>query len=861
MVRVRLHPAPRLVSRTAPGPAKLSLTKIAGGLACLAVALAFNTQARAVDPDDTPWTVNDANPGSQPDSIEALLERDAKSMLQDTDIAPPGQDQPDFTAHQQPGSLDDDQLSPPLPAEIHGAPDRAPQVAIRTRKPEAALSGAPAKTPVPPGPGPAAISDGATNAPPKPVTAKPAPRALEPVGGAPSALAPAPAAPSPSIESRSSIPPPLPPVGAGATGEVMTPPPSELPEGSAPIAIPARAPDQTAILHESSDPNAPPPQAVPAEPVLQATVAVNGKLYLPIKRYFETEAATALADFDAQDRAALAAHYEKTVGEALWVTRDGFNDAARALMAEIAKAGEWGLTRADYALPNLTASGVDYGYPDLMDGEVKLSLAALAYARHARGDRINDPTQLLSSYLDRKPQLIARTKLLADLVAAPDKAAYLRSLHPQHPQFEALREKLAELRAQQGAGIEPETIPDGPKITPGKSHASVAALRRRLGTPMPDAKPGAPAMDEDFYDKDLAAAVIDYKRKNGIEPANSTITAALRASLNAQGRLDEEALLANMEAWRWMPQDLGETYIWVNIPEFLVRVVKHGQIIHEERIVTGRNETQTPIFSHEMKTIVFQPTWNVPESIKVNELLPKLRAGRNPIAGQGLRMERNGRIVNAWDVDWNRQDIRNYHIYQPPGRANVLGVVKFLFPNKHAVYLHDTPAKKLFDQTIRTFSHGCMRVRNPVQLAEVIMAEDKGWTREQVDALIQSGPEDNEVALDKPLPVHITYFTMWVNEGGTVATFPDVYGHETRIKLALTGRWDQIVHNPDHLAPAEPGAVVSSEDWGDEDDDSQRVIRRAKPPRLSARSSQPGAVKYKPGTVISDFFKNVFGAN
>ncbi|MBL8882936.1 MAG: L,D-transpeptidase family protein [Hyphomicrobium sp.] len=862
MVRVRLHPAPCLVTRTAAGPAKLSLAKFAGGLACLALALAFSTQARAVDPDDTPWTVNDADPGSQPDSIEDLLERDAKSMLQDTDIVPPGQDQPDFTAHQQPGSLDDDQLSPPLPAEIHDAPDRAPQVAIRTRAPETALGGAPAKTAAQPGPGPEAISNGPTNAPPKPVPAKPAPHALEPVGGAASTLAPARADPSPSIESRSSLPPPpLPSLEAGATGAVATPPPTELPKGSAPIPIPARAPDQTAILQESADPSAPPRQAVPAEPVLQPAVAVNGKLYLPIKRYFESKAATALTGFDAQDQAALAAHYEKTVGEALWVTRDGFNDAGRALMAEIAKAGEWGLTRADYTLPNLTATGADYGYADLMDGEVKLSLAALAYARHARGDRINDPTELLSSYLDRKPQLIERAKLIADLAAAPDKAAYLRSLHPQHPQFEALREKLAELRIQHVTGTEPEIIPDGPKITPGKSHASVAALRRRLGTPMPDAKPGAPAMDENYYDKDLAAAVIDYKRKNGIEPTNSTITTALRASLNAQGRIDEEAVLANMEAWRWMPQDLGETYIWVNIPEFLVRVVKHGQIIHEERIVTGRNETQTPIFSHEMKTIVFQPTWNVPESIKVNELLPKLRAGRNPIAGQGLRMERNGRIVNAWDVDWSRQDIRNYHIYQPPGRANVLGVVKFLFPNKHAVYLHDTPAKKLFDENIRTFSHGCMRVRNPVQLAEVIMAEDKGWTKEQVDSLIQSGPEDNEVALGTPLPVHITYFTMWINDGGTVATFPDVYGHETRVRLALNGHWDQIVRNPDHLAPAEPGAMVSRDDWGDEDDDSQRVTRRAKSPRLSARTSQPGAVKYKPGRAISDFIKNVFGAN
>ena len=157
-------------------------------------------------------------------------------------------------------------------------------------------------------------------------------------------------------------------------------------------------------------------------------------------------------------------------------------------------------------------------------------------------------------------------------------------------------------------------------------------------------------------------------------------------------------LLANMEQWRWMPADLGSHHIAVNIPEFTVRVMKDGAAIHTERIVTGKYETQTPIFSDRMRTVVFQPSWNVPESIKINELLPKLRAGGNPIAGQGLAIKRNGRDIDVWDIDWDTADIRQYHIYQPPGDANVLGIVKFLFPNKHAVYLHDTPSKKLFNR-------------------------------------------------------------------------------------------------------------------------------------------------------------------
>ncbi|MGE0055594.1 MAG: L,D-transpeptidase family protein [Hyphomicrobium sp.] len=824
--------------------------------------------AQAVSPDDTPWTVEDTNPGTKPGSIEELLERDRRTIVNDTDINPPGPDQPDLTTNHDPDSLDRDQLAIPLPDEIHRAPDQVPQTAISTPRPqEAPSAGQPAAAALT-APN---LQKGRDGTPQNAIQARPTARSLDPANGAPTALAPAQAVPSPVVEGKTAAPTnTIAPMGTRTAMPLAARPPREIPATPAPEPLVPKAPRQTAILLDSTDPDAPPRQSVPTQPVDEAAVAVNGKLYLPIKRYFDVNAASGLATYDAQDRNAAAAYYEKTLGEALWVTRDGFNDAARVLMKEIAKADDWGLARADYRLPDLAAAGVDYEYPQLLDAEVKLTLVALEYARHARGDRIDDPTQLLSGYIDRKPQLIERSKVIADLVAAPDKGAYLRSLHPHNPQFEALRKKLLELRAQQVAGTEPETIPDGPRVTPGKSHSSIAALRRRLHTPMPEAKADGKPPNENYYDNDLAAAVVAYKRKNDIEPANSTVTDELRASLNRQVKIDEQALLANMEQWRWMPEDLGETYVWVNIPEFLVRVVKHGEIIHEERIIAGRNETQTPIFSHELKTVVFQPSWNVPESIKVNELLPKLRRGSNPIERQGLRMERNGRRVDAWDVNWQRQDIRNYHIYQPPGRSNVLGVVKFLFPNKHAVYLHDTPTKKLFNETIRTYSHGCMRVRNPVQLAEVIMAEDKGWDKNKVDELVESGPEDNDVSLDKPLPVHITYFTMWVPDDGNLAVFPDVYGHEKRIELGLNGRWDQIDRNGEAESS---GAVASRDDWGDEDDDSQRVSRQRRTPRYSSReaqrvsssetqrASQRVPQKQKPGAVISDFMKQVFGAN
>ena len=161
-------------------------------------------------------------------------------------------------------------------------------------------------------------------------------------------------------------------------------------------------------------------------------------------------------------------------------------------------------------------------------------------------------------------------------------------------------------------------------------------------------------------------------------------------------------------------------------------------------------------------------------------------------------------------------DIRNFNVYQPPGGGNALGVVKFLFPNKHAVYLHDTPSKSLFNESVRAFSHGCMRVRNPVKLAELLLNKDKGWDKTHGRRPIAKGPEENEISLDQPIPVHVTYFTAWVDDDGEVQTFDDVYGHEKRITLAFAGRWNQIVKadekkvSPEDIPQATVGAATAS---------------------------------------------------
>lgn len=546
-------------------------------------------------------------------------------------------------------------------------------------------------------------------------------------------------------------------------------------------------------------------------------IGVEQAVVSAVKRSLETGAAK-LADEDKADRAALAAFYTEHASEPLWVAKTGLTLRAAAVVAEIKRADEWGLVAKDFALPDVAMAqdGASEVAEDVLaEAERKISLAVLKYARHARGGRIPDPASQLSSYLDRKPQLLEPGTVLADIAKSGEPDAYLRGLHPKHPQFEKLRQKLIEMRGGTAKAEAVVEVPvSGPKLAPGKSHPDIVAIRKRLGVAPAevDGKPGP----EDLYDSQLVVAVKEFQRGKGLSPDGYIGRSTRTAFGEGPRKADDKQIVANMEAWRWMPADLGNLYVWVNIPEFTLRVVKNGEVIHSERVITGKPETQTPIFSDEMETVVFHPFWGVPESIKIKELLPSLARGSD-LSRNGLRLQRNGRDIDPTSVDWSTADIRNFHIYQPPGGGNVLGVVKFLFPNKHQVYMHDTPTKNLFSASQRTFSHGCMRVRNPVRLAEVVLGEDKGWGSDQIGKLIKSGPQNNNIELDRKIPVHVTYFTAWVDDDGKLQSSRDIYGHEKRIQLALDGKEHLIARHRDHLAPVpytRPTVVVQKQQSG-----------------------------------------------
>ena len=359
-----------------------------------------------------------------------------------------------------------------------------------------------------------------------------------------------------------------------------------------------------------------------------------------------------------------------------------------------------------------------------------MSLTALKYARYARGGRIADPATQLSSYLDRKPQLLEPKTVIEQLAAAGEADAYLRKLHPQQPEFEKLRQKYSGDAHRRRQRRPVEMLPTGQGSScPGASDPQVALLRQRPESAAAGCHRRQAGRQTSTTTR-LKAAVMAFQTESGTRP-DGFVGNATRALLNDVEVLSPAKLIANMEEWRWMPEDRGDLYVTVNIPEFTLRIVKNGAVIHTERVITGLVDKQTPVFSETMKSIAFQPRWNVPNSIKVNELYPSLARGGTSFRRQGLRLSRNGRDIDPESVDWSSTDIRTYDVYQPPGASNVLGELKFNFPNKHTVYMHDTNARHLFEEASRPFSHGCMRVRDPRRMAEILLGEDKGWDAAQ----------------------------------------------------------------------------------------------------------------------------------
>ena len=586
------------------------------------------------------------------------------------------------------------------------------------------------------------------------------------------------------------------------------------PEGSADAAksepakdtaLPEAAKDATPKAAEAPVPEAPAATA-------SATTLASDPVIEAVRRKLSDKAVTGKLNDD--DAAAVAAFYGSRPAP-VWIKDGSFTSAAKSAIDELKKADDWGLEAKAFNVSDLASAPSTDAQGD---AELKLTLAVLKYARFARGGRV-EPLSL-SNILDMKPPLKDPKTVLSEIsvAAAPD--AYLRGLHPKHPEFEKLRRALLKVRGHD----EPEEkidealkikLPETGSVKPGTEHADIALLRKRLKVEAPSGS------NESLYDDKLQEAVKSFQEAHELK-ASGLLNEKTRKALNREGEPKKAAdpkgrvdlILVNMERWRWLPEELGNFYVMNNIPEFTSRVMKGGAEALKQKIIVGQPTWPTPVLTASMEFVIFHPEWGVPDGIKVKELLPRLKrasadygggffdqlfsggssGGARVLAAYKLNPTLNGRPVDANKIDWNRVDIKQFSFVQPAGGENPLGLVKFRFPNRHDVYMHDTPQKGLFAQSFRALSHGCMRLENPRRMAEVILGEDKGWSSDKVGGLMAGS---GDIALTKPVPVYLTYFTARVNGDGKLEPYSDIYGHDSRLMQALEGH--AVRYNPpDH---------------------------------------------------------------
>jgi L,D-transpeptidase YcbB len=386
---------------------------------------------------------------------------------------------------------------------------------------------------------------------------------------------------------------------------------------------------------------------------------------------------------------------------------------------------------------------------------------------------------------------------LAHLTEAIEKNRISRSLAdllPEHREYTQLREALAEHRRMLEQGGWPE-VPGNLRLKPGQKHAAVPALARRLAASgdytgrVPAEDPEADNREPVEYGEALQEAVKRFQARHGLAAAGvvgAETVAALNVPLDARIRQIE----LNLERWRWLPRELGDHYILVNIPEMRLRVYEKGRIPLSMNVVVGTKATQTPIFNDEMSYLVFSPYWNVPDSIAQGETLPGLMQDPAYLARNNMEIiDKSGQVVDASQMDPEAPE--NYRFRQRPGRANSLGLVKFMFPNQFNVYLHDTPATSLFTRANRAFSHGCVRLAEPVALAEYVLRDQREWNRDAIETAMNNGTEKTVKLTDK-LPVYLGYWTASVDEDGILHFRDDVYSIDTGQRQRLADRLNRL---------------------------------------------------------------------
>ena len=492
----------------------------------------------------------------------------------------------------------------------------------------------------------------------------------------------------------------------------------------------------------------------------------------PIAQAIQTEMTPDLAD-------GLVLYYGERAFAPIWFTEAGLTEDAHLVIAAMAAANDHALNPNNYdPLGLLQKSETAASEQDWARFDIDLSVQFLRYATHLSSGRVqpNKVNKALNLFPDRPEPKI----LLENAEQAVDFSAFLESLAPQSDNYARLKRRLAQFRekAAQGGFT---TVPDGEVLKPGMSDPRIETLRLRL---MEEDIPGAEAHTGEVYDGVLVEAVKVFQEYHGLDP-DGVIGNATLAQINLPINDKLIQMELNMERRRWMPDDLGDFYVFVNIADQNLKVVRNGKTIHTTRVVVGKPYHATPVFSDTLEYVEINPFWNEPYSIATKEYLPKLKQNSAALSGKNIRVFQDGSEIAPTQIVWNSYSGGNFpfRLRQDPGDDNALGRIKFMFPNQFNIYIHDTPSKSLFSRSERAFSHGCIRVSDPFGLADVLLADNNAATG-YWEAIRDSG----ESAVVKPatgVEVHLTYLTAWMNKDGSTHFRKDIYGRDKVLLDAL----------------------------------------------------------------------------
>ncbi len=501
-------------------------------------------------------------------------------------------------------------------------------------------------------------------------------------------------------------------------------------------------------------------------------------------------------------RKALERFYARRDDEMAWSRSGRVRPAAHELVAALRAAGDQGLDPTAYAPDRLerAIAAADGDRGKRMRLDVDLTAAFLTYGEHLLRGRVQPDDVNPDWYIEPRGRDLAA--VLDDALEGSGVAPALAGLAPAHRAYRQLADALARYRRLDAGGGWPQ-MPDGPVLAAGDpvdpepyralidrlaaegdlAAADARRLRAAAPTPGPDDRP--------VVGETLAAAVRRFQRREGLA-VDGKVGPATRRAMNVPAADRVAQIEANMERWRWLPDDFGSRYVEVNLADQELVAVDAGAPALRMAVVVGKQGWGTPVFRDRIESVIVNPAWNVPASIARDDLLPRIRRDPGYLARNRFEVLSgwgdDARRVDPASVDWDAlaADDLDVHFRQEPGPGNALGQIKFMFPNEHHIYLHDTPAEQLFERSARALSHGCIRLARPLDLAGWVFSRNPDWDEARVRRAIDSG-ERRRIELDHEIPVYLLYWTAFQGADGEVEFRRDIYGHDRALEAALAG--------------------------------------------------------------------------